>query len=105
LPFLSQDASPNPSGYGIGYYISVVSILYSIIGSIRESASLRDDIVDSDSLGEGGANLRSILNPMFMIFWILGSIFLWPLLPFQLLNLGLALLYIMGWVTGKAGWA
>ena len=95
LPFLSQDASPNPSGYGIGYFISVISILYSIVGTIRESASLREDIVDSDSIGEGGVNLRSILNPMFMIFWILSSIFLWPLLPFQLLNLGLSLLYIM----------
>jgi hypothetical protein len=103
LPLLSQDASPNPSGYGIGYYISILSMTYSIYKTSRESSALKGDIVGSVSSGQASMVLPLMMNRLFMLFWILGSVFLMPLLPVQLLNLGFALLYVMGWYTGRKG--
>ncbi|MFW9918959.1 MAG: hypothetical protein ACFFED_05120 [Candidatus Thorarchaeota archaeon] len=101
IPLPSQDVSPNPSGYGLGYYITIVSIMYSLFKTLRHSLGLRSDILGSDS-GSGGA-LGLVMNPLFVVFWVLSTVLLWPLLPFVYLNWGFALLYIMGWITGHKG--
>ncbi len=101
IPLPSQDVSPNPSGYGIGYYITIISIMYSLFKTLRKSLGLRSDILGSDS-GSGGA-LAMVMNPLFVVFWVLSTVLLWPLLPFVYLNWGFALLYIMGWITGHKG--
>jgi hypothetical protein len=103
IPLPSQDVSPNPSGYGIGYYITIVSIIYSLLKTLRRSLGLRSDILGSDTGGDNASALSLVLNPLFVIFWVLATVLLWPLLPFVFLNLGLALLYIMGWITGYKG--
>lgn len=101
IPLPSQDVSPNPSGYGLGYYITMVSIMYSLFKTMRSSLALRSDILDSET-GSGGT-LGFVMNPLFVIFWVLSTVLLWPLLPFVYLNWGFGLLYIMGWITGHKG--
>ncbi len=103
IPLPSQDVSPNPSGYGIGYYVTIVSIIYSLLKTMRKSLGLRSDILGSGSGSDNANALSLVMNPMFVIFWVLATVLLWPLLPFVYLNLGLALLYILGWITGHKG--
>ncbi|MDF1538127.1 MAG: hypothetical protein P1Q69_04410 [Candidatus Thorarchaeota archaeon] len=100
IPLPTQDASPNPSGYGLGYYITIISIMYSLLSTLRGSLGLRSDVIGSES---GGMSLAFIMNPLFVVLWVLGAAVLWPLLPFVYLNWGLGLLYIMGWITGYTG--
>ncbi|MBD3406631.1 MAG: hypothetical protein GF411_10995 [Candidatus Lokiarchaeota archaeon] len=103
LPWPSQASSPSPSGYGIGYYISMISILYSIVKTTRTSWALRTDLVGSDFTDGNAGTLSMLLNPLFMIFWVLTVVFLFPLLPFIYLYWGLMILYVLAWITGKAG--
>ncbi len=100
LPLPTQNVSPSPSGYGLGYYIMIVSIIYSLISTMRSSLGLRSDVIGVRS---EGMSLSFIMNPLFVVFWVLTASLLWPLLPFLYLNWGLALLYIMGWITGDKG--
>jgi len=102
FPLPLQESSPDPSGVGIGYYMAMVSILYSLISAVRESWSLRRDVVSSEAIGEQGSLLGYVMNPLFVAFWALATVVLWPLLPFVYLDWGLALLYTMGWITGFA---
>ncbi len=96
LSLASQNLPPSPSGYGPGYYISTVSILFSIFSTTRESAGLAGDITESNAPGGQGSMVGRMLNPFFRA---LSTTILWPLLPFYYLNQGFAILYILGWVT------
>ncbi|MEM2143379.1 MAG: hypothetical protein QXS20_09130 [Candidatus Thorarchaeota archaeon] len=101
MPIDLQSSSPSPSGYGIGYYISMISMMYTAIKSARESWQLRADILSSSATETSGGALGMVMNPLFVAFWILATVFFFPLLPFEYLNWGLVILYVVGWVTGR----
>ncbi len=102
---IDQSASINPSGYGIGYFIIVLVIGYGIVQTVRETTELKDSIVESEQIdSENRVTLEFVINQFFMAFWLLSAIVLWPLIPFGLLDYALAILYVLGWITGAKGY-
>ncbi len=101
MPILGQSASPAPSGYGIGYYVTAASIIYSLYKTTKESWELRRDILQSGATASSGGVLGLVMNPIFLAFWILSTALFFPLLPFVYLNWGITIIYLLGWVTAK----